>query len=147
MLTGQLPFQGENRRETMNQILKAKLAMPEYLSPDAQSLLRALFKRNPANRLGSGEVVFGYKGEMQWWTWIYTQENLHVIIHIEFSMISGVGQIEEIKNHSFFVTIEWDDLSNKKLDPPFKPTIVPDETFHFDSSFTSKTPKGKKHFQ
>ena len=41
MLTGQLPFQGENRKETMNQILKAKLGMPEYLSPDAQLLLRA----------------------------------------------------------------------------------------------------------
>ena len=55
MLTGQLPFQGENRKDTMNQILKAKLGMPEYLSPEAQSLLRALFKRNPINRLGSGK--------------------------------------------------------------------------------------------
>ena len=55
MLTGQLPFQGENRKDTMNQILKAKLGMPEYLSPEAQSLLRALFKRNPLNRLGSGK--------------------------------------------------------------------------------------------
>ena len=36
----------------------------------------------------------------------------------------------------------WDDLIQKKVDPPFKPTIVPDETFHFDSTFTSKTPKG-----
>ncbi len=55
MLTGQLPFQGANRKETMSQILKAKLGMPEYLSPEAQSLLRALFKRNPANRLGTGK--------------------------------------------------------------------------------------------
>ena len=55
MLTGQLPFQGENRKETMTQIQKAKLSMPEYLSPEGQSLLRALFKRNPANRLGFGE--------------------------------------------------------------------------------------------
>lgn len=28
--------------------------MPPYLSPEAQALLRCLFKRNPANRLGSG---------------------------------------------------------------------------------------------
>ena len=28
--------------------------MPQYLSLEAQSLLRSLFKRNPANRLGSG---------------------------------------------------------------------------------------------
>lgn len=54
MLTGALPFQGQNRKETMNLILKAKLAMPQFLSPEAQSLLRALYKRNPANRLGSG---------------------------------------------------------------------------------------------
>ncbi|XP_066953718.1 ribosomal protein S6 kinase alpha-2 isoform X2 [Macrobrachium rosenbergii] len=54
MLTGALPFQGVNRKETMTLILKAKLGMPPYLSPEAQSLLRALFKRNPANRLGAG---------------------------------------------------------------------------------------------
>ncbi|XP_022237329.1 ribosomal protein S6 kinase alpha-2-like isoform X3 [Limulus polyphemus] len=54
MLTGALPFQGANRKETMMQILKAKLGMPQFLSPEAQSLLRAVFKRNPANRLGSG---------------------------------------------------------------------------------------------
>lgn len=54
MLTGSLPFQGSNRKETMTQILKAKLGMPQFLSPEAQSLLRALFKRNPANRLGAG---------------------------------------------------------------------------------------------
>lgn len=54
MLTGGLPFQGKDRKDTMTLILKAKLGMPQYLSPEAQSLLRALFKRNPANRLGAG---------------------------------------------------------------------------------------------
>lgn len=54
MLTGALPFQGANRKETMTQILKAKLGMPMDISPEAQALLRVLFKRNPANRLGSG---------------------------------------------------------------------------------------------
>lgn len=54
MLTGVLPFHAENRKETMHQIVKIKLSMPLYLSIEAQSLLRCLFKRNPANRLGSG---------------------------------------------------------------------------------------------
>ncbi|XP_072155318.1 ribosomal protein S6 kinase alpha-2 isoform X1 [Bemisia tabaci] len=54
MLTGSLPFQGANRKETMTQILKAKLGMPQSLSQEAQLLLRVLFKRNPLNRLGSG---------------------------------------------------------------------------------------------
>lgn len=54
MLTGTLPFQGKDRNETMNMILKAKLGMPQFLSPEAQGLLRTLFKRNPGNRLGAG---------------------------------------------------------------------------------------------
>ncbi|KAG7270929.1 hypothetical protein CRUP_025680, partial [Coryphaenoides rupestris] len=54
MLTGSLPFQGKDRKETMAFILKAKLGMPQFLSPEVQSLLRALFKRNPTNRLGAG---------------------------------------------------------------------------------------------
>ncbi|XP_055701398.1 ribosomal protein S6 kinase 2 beta isoform X3 [Phlebotomus papatasi] len=54
MLTGNLPFHGATRQETMNQILKTKLGMPDNLSPEAQSLLRMLFKRNPQNRLGAG---------------------------------------------------------------------------------------------
>ncbi|XP_076146207.1 ribosomal protein S6 kinase alpha-3 isoform X2 [Alosa pseudoharengus] len=54
MLTGTLPFQGKDRKETMTMILKAKLGMPQFLSPEAQSLLRNLFKRNPSNRLGAG---------------------------------------------------------------------------------------------
>jgi len=29
--------------------------MPQFLTPEAQSLLRVLFKRNPGNRLGHGE--------------------------------------------------------------------------------------------
>ena len=33
-------------------ISRAKLGMPQFLSHDAQLLLRALFKRNPQNRLG-----------------------------------------------------------------------------------------------
>ncbi|CAB4005619.1 ribosomal S6 kinase alpha-1 isoform X2 [Paramuricea clavata] len=55
MLTGSLPFQGKDRKDTMTMILKAKLGMPQFLSAEAQSLLRMLFKRNPANRLGAAE--------------------------------------------------------------------------------------------
>lgn len=54
MLTGNLPFHSATRQETMDQILKAKLGMPDNLSREAQSLLRALFKRVPNNRLGAG---------------------------------------------------------------------------------------------
>lgn len=39
MLTGNLPFHSATRQETMDQILKAKLGMPDNLSRDAQSLV------------------------------------------------------------------------------------------------------------
>ena len=106
MLTGRLPFQGEDRKETMNQILKAKLGMPQFLSAEAQALLRALFKRNPANRLGS-----------------------------------GADGINDIKKHPFFASIDWALLMEKKLTPPFQPTVVADDAFHFDTEYTSRTPK------
>jgi serine/threonine protein kinase len=54
MLVGTLPFSCKDRKQTMSQILRAKLRMPEFLSAESQSLLRALFKRNPVNRLGAG---------------------------------------------------------------------------------------------
>lgn len=30
----------------------------------------------------------------------------------------------EIKNHVFFSVINWDDLINKKITPPFNPNVV-----------------------
>eukprot|EP00056_Hartaetosiga_gracilis_P021422 m.24053 g.24053 ORF g.24053 m.24053 type:complete len:750 (-) comp9068_c0_seq1:105-2354(-) len=52
MLTGDLPFTSDNRKTTMQMILKARLSMPQFLSAEAQSLLRKLFKRVPTARLG-----------------------------------------------------------------------------------------------
>uniref|UniRef100_A0A8C3YQ51 Ribosomal protein S6 kinase n=1 Tax=Catagonus wagneri TaxID=51154 RepID=A0A8C3YQ51_9CETA len=106
MLTGSLPFQGKDRKETMALVLKAKLGMPQFLSVEAQSLLRALFKRNPCNRLGA-----------------------------------GLDGVEEIKRHPFFVTIDWNKLYRKEIQPPFKPAVGrPEDTFHFDPEFTARTP-------
>ncbi|OWR44354.1 ribosomal protein S6 kinase 2 beta [Danaus plexippus] len=107
MLTGNLPFHGSTRHETMTQILKAKLGMPSNLSEEAQSLLRALFKRNPHNRLGAGP-----------------------------------NGIEDIKNHEFFASIEWEALLRKEVIPPFRPAVSrADDAFYFDSEFTCRTPK------
>uniref|UniRef100_A0A4X1VX38 non-specific serine/threonine protein kinase n=1 Tax=Sus scrofa TaxID=9823 RepID=A0A4X1VX38_PIG len=106
MLTGSLPFQGKDRKETMALVLKAKLGMPQFLSAEAQSLLRALFKRNPCNRLGA-----------------------------------GLDGVEEIKRHPFFATIDWNKLYRKEIKPPFKPAVGrPEDTFHFDPEFTTRTP-------
>uniref|UniRef100_A0AAY4AA81 non-specific serine/threonine protein kinase n=1 Tax=Denticeps clupeoides TaxID=299321 RepID=A0AAY4AA81_9TELE len=96
--------QGHSHSKT---VWVARLGMPQFLSAEAQSLLRALFKRNPVNRLGSGP-----------------------------------DGAEEIKRHSFFCNIDWNKLFRREINPPFKPAVArPDDTFYFDSEFTSRTPK------
>lgn len=54
MLTGAPPFTAENRKKTIEKILKGKLNLPPYLTPDARDLIKKLLKRQINLRLGSG---------------------------------------------------------------------------------------------
>lgn len=54
MLTGAPPFTAENRKKTIEKILRCKLNLPPYLTPDAKDLLRRLLRRQVAQRLGAG---------------------------------------------------------------------------------------------
>ena len=45
MLTGAPPFTAENRKKTIEKILKGKLNLPPYLTPDARDLIRKFLKR------------------------------------------------------------------------------------------------------
>ncbi|ELU15117.1 hypothetical protein CAPTEDRAFT_142928, partial [Capitella teleta] len=106
MLTGAPPFTAENRKKTIDKILKAKLNLPPYLTNEARALLKKLLKKNVSERLGSGSE-----------------------------------DASPIKAHGFFRHMNWHDVLQKRLDPPFKPTLQ-DETdvSQFDSKFTKQTP-------
>ncbi|XP_014845374.1 PREDICTED: ribosomal protein S6 kinase beta-1-like [Poecilia mexicana] len=54
MLTGAPPFTGENRKKTIDKILKCKLSLPPYLTQEARELLKKLLRRSPSSRLGGG---------------------------------------------------------------------------------------------
>ncbi|CAM9243615.1 unnamed protein product, partial [Lampetra fluviatilis] len=54
MLTGAPPFTAENRKKTIDKILRCKVNFPPYLTPDSRDLLKKLLKKNHANRLGAG---------------------------------------------------------------------------------------------
>ncbi|EAA04271.4 AGAP007333-PA [Anopheles gambiae str. PEST] len=54
MLTGMPPFCADNRKKTVDAILKDKLNIPGYLTPDSRDLIRRLMKRQVSQRLGSG---------------------------------------------------------------------------------------------
>ncbi|MCI4394777.1 hypothetical protein PGIGA_G00172540 [Pangasianodon gigas] len=106
MMTGSPPFSAENRKKTIEKILKCKLNLPPYLTPDARELIKKLLKKNPAQRLGSSKA-----------------------------------DCADIQKQPFFRHINWDDLLNKRVEPPYRPSLHSDEDVsQFDSRFTKQTP-------
>jgi p70 ribosomal S6 kinase len=54
MLTGGPPFTAETRKKTIDKILKGRLTLPPFLSPEARDLIKRLLKRHVETRLGAG---------------------------------------------------------------------------------------------
>jgi len=104
MLTGSPPFTAENRKKTIEKILKGKLNLPPYLTPDARDLIRKFLKRQVNQRLGAGPT-----------------------------------DADSIKTHPYFKHINWADVINRKLKPPFEPTLTSDDDVsQFDTNFTNQ---------
>lgn len=54
---------------------------------------------------------------------------------------SGQGDAEEIKRQPFFKDVNWDDVVNKSIPPPYFPTINGSaDTSNFDEEFTKEQP-------
>uniref|UniRef100_A0A8C8FHK2 non-specific serine/threonine protein kinase n=1 Tax=Oncorhynchus tshawytscha TaxID=74940 RepID=A0A8C8FHK2_ONCTS len=52
----------------------------------------------------------------------------------------GPDDAKEIMRHSFFVAIDWQDVYDKKLVPPFMPQVSSEtDTRYFDEEFTAQT--------
>ena len=53
----------------------------------------------------------------------------------------GVNGADEIKRHPFFEKIDWRRLAQKKIQPPFKPSVrSPVDVSNFDTVFTAEQP-------
>ncbi|XP_075073348.1 ribosomal protein S6 kinase beta-2 isoform X2 [Mixophyes fleayi] len=76
MLTGSPPFTGNNRKKIIDKILKGKPSFPPYLTPDACDLLKKLLKKNPTQRLGSGEADVADIQKHQFFRQIHWEELL-----------------------------------------------------------------------
>lgn len=62
MLTGKPPFYSKNRNTMYLKTIKGTVECPEYMSLEAESLVKALLTRRPEDRLGSGPTgVAGVK--------------------------------------------------------------------------------------
>ena len=54
----------------------------------------------------------------------------------------GKDDAEEVKKHIFFESINWDDLYQRRVEPPFRPDIKDDtDVSYFDTDFTSENPE------
>ncbi|KAL2023249.1 hypothetical protein VTK56DRAFT_3372 [Thermocarpiscus australiensis] len=52
LMTGAPPFRGPNHAKIQDNIVRQKLVLPYFLSPDAKDLLTRLLRKEPAKRLG-----------------------------------------------------------------------------------------------
>ncbi|XP_040009835.1 serine/threonine-protein kinase Sgk2 isoform X1 [Xiphias gladius] len=51
--------------------------------------------------------------------------------------LGAIADFLEIKNHTFFTPINWDDLYHKRITPPYNPNVRgPADTQHIDPEFT-----------
>lgn len=55
---------------------------------------------------------------------------------------SGPTDAQEVMSHVWFEPVDWEDIYNKRVIPPFLPTVESEmDTSNFDSAFTRQTSK------
>jgi len=55
---------------------------------------------------------------------------------------SGKKDVEELKNHHWFRSLNWEDVFARKIEPPYKPNVKSDtDTSNFSSQFTKQSTK------
>ena len=91
MLVGIPPYFSNSQEQIFKNIEKAELYIPNFISKNAQKLIRELLKRNPAERLGSKNDVDDIKNHVYFedvdWEKVYKKEYIPPpIIHDENSV-------------------------------------------------------------
>lgn len=65
-----------------------------------------------------------------------TRDLLHRLLDKDPERRIGAGGVEEIKEHEFFHSINWDDLYAKKVKPPYNPSVKSEKDVkHISSKF------------
>jgi serine/threonine protein kinase len=115
MLTGDIPFYANNIKTMRKNILTAKLKFAKFLSAQAISLLKLLLVADPAKRLGSD----------------IRKEN----VPRSPGTVAAGGRA--VRAHAFFDGINWDRTLEKKMPPPFVPSVTgPMDIGNIDEKYT-----------
>lgn len=142
MLLGQSPFRGDDEDEIFDAILEDEPLYPITMPRDAVSILQKV------RVLSVGCYEEGSHRVLQ----LLTRDPAR-------RLGSGKADAEEIKRHPFFKDVSFDDVLNKRIPPPYFPTIVrgffdprcPEllisceqngsaDTSNFDEEFTKEQP-------
>ncbi|KAK7909297.1 hypothetical protein WMY93_013981 [Mugilogobius chulae] len=111
MLYGLPPFYSRNTAEMYNNILNKAPVLKPNVSNAGRELLEGLLQKERTKRAGGVTRLL--------------------------TLMSSLSLQLELKYHSFFSPINWDDLMAKKITPPFLPSVSgPTDLRHFDPEFT-----------
>ena len=105
MLLGQSPFRGDDEDEIFDAILEDEPLYPITMPRDAVSILQKV--TTPVARLDWSQLS----------PQLLTRDP-------QRRLGSGKEDADEIKRHPFFKDVSFDDVLNKRIPPPYFPTIV-----------------------
>lgn len=112
MMAGQPPFEADNEDDLFESILHDDVLYPVWLSKEAVSVLKGVSACSAFHRIFS---AFYLCFPLQ-----FMQKN----VAKRLGCVAAHGGEEAIKHHSFFRSINWEDMENRRIKPPFKPKIV-----------------------
>ena len=115
MLTGDIPFFANNVKTMRKKILAAKIKFAKFLSPTSVSLLKQLLVADPTRRLGGSRPGGAVRSP------------------------GGVAAgALAVRSHSFFEGVCWDAALDKRLPPPFVPSLPsgPMDIGNIDEKYT-----------
>jgi serine/threonine protein kinase len=111
MLLGQSPFRGDDEDEIFDAILEDEPLYPITMPRDAVSILQRVSLcaiQHQVRSLCLNEIL-----------------NLQLLTRDPTRRLgSGPNDAEDIKAHPFFKDTNFDDVFNKRIPPPYYPTIV-----------------------
>lgn len=140
MLLGQSPFRGDDEDEIFDAILEDEPLYPITMPRDAVSILQ---------KVEHSHALLSMVADI--FLQLLTRDPLR-------RLGSGKADAEEIKRHPFFKDVSFDDVLNKRIPPPYFPTIVSStlqlqemiliffwqngsaDTSNFDEEFTKEQP-------
>ena len=117
MLLGQSPFRGDDEDEIFDAILEDEPLYPITMPRDAVSILQKVC-----------QSTVGCCFLLSFWK-LLTRDPAR-------RLGSGKDDAEEIKRHPFFKDVNFDDVLNKRIQPPYFPSIVSEMVLTIDDIFT-----------